>query len=156
MKIQDNKLFIIEPTKGRLEPEEIVQIKITYKYLFVGQNKLPILMKIAKGREIMLNLVGTTVANGEPFVYFPTNRFEFEAVEIGLNEYPIQIYELYNGGDVPARLEIDTTFIQEVNEANYMSEILSCISDGVVTIPPGCSADTKWRFSPIEAKTYQV
>lgn len=55
MKIQDNKLFTIEPTKGRLEPEEIVQIKITYKYIFVGQNKLPILMKIAKGREIMVN-----------------------------------------------------------------------------------------------------
>jgi hypothetical protein len=54
MKIQDNKLFSIEPTKGHLEPGEIVRITITYKYLFVGQSKLPILMKIAKGREIMV------------------------------------------------------------------------------------------------------
>lgn len=55
MKIQDNKLFTIEPTKGHLDPDEVVQIKITYKYLFVGQSKLPILMKIAKGREIMVS-----------------------------------------------------------------------------------------------------
>lgn len=101
-------------------------------------------------------MIGTTTLNGEPFVYFPTNRFEFEPVEIGLTEYPIQVYELFNGGDVPARVEIDTTFVQELNENNYATDVLQCVSNGVVTIPPGCSADTKWRFSPIEAKTYQV
>lgn len=56
MKIQDNKLFDIEPKKGHLEPGEIGQIKITYKHLFAGQSKLPILMKIAKGREILVNI----------------------------------------------------------------------------------------------------
>ena len=54
MKIQDNKLFSIEPREGHLEAGEIVQIKMTYKYTFIGQSKLPILMKIAKGREIMV------------------------------------------------------------------------------------------------------
>jgi hypothetical protein len=54
MKIEDNKLFSIEPKKGHLEPDEIVRITITYRYLFVGLSKLPILMKIAKGREIMV------------------------------------------------------------------------------------------------------
>jgi hypothetical protein len=54
MKVQDNKLFIIEPKKGFLEPGEIVQIKITYKHMFPGVNKLPVLFKIAKGREIMV------------------------------------------------------------------------------------------------------
>lgn len=55
MKVQDNKLFTIEPTKGKLEPGEMVRITITYRHLFTGQNKLPILMKLAKGREIMVN-----------------------------------------------------------------------------------------------------
>lgn len=96
------------------------------------------------------------MANNEPFVYFPSNRFELEPVEIGLTEYPIQVYELYNGGDVPARVEIESTFVQELNETNYMTDILKCLSDELVEIPPGCSAETKWRFSPIEAKTYQV
>jgi hypothetical protein len=54
MKIQDNKLFAIEPKKGHLEPGEIGQIQINYKHIFSGQNKLPVLMKIAKGREILV------------------------------------------------------------------------------------------------------
>ena len=54
MKIQDNKLFSIEPKKGHLEPGEMIRIKIVYKHLFTGQNKLPVLLKIAKGREIMV------------------------------------------------------------------------------------------------------
>jgi cilia- and flagella-associated protein 65 len=56
MKIQDNKLFTVEPKKGHLEPGEIGQIQITYRHLFPGQSKLPVLMKIAKGREILVIL----------------------------------------------------------------------------------------------------
>lgn len=37
-----------------------------------------------------------------------------------------------------------------------MTEILKCVSDKVVKIPPGCSVETKWKFIPIEAKTYKV
>lgn len=55
MKIQDNKLFSIEPKKGHLEPGEISQIQITYRHIFAGQSKLPVLMKIAKGREILVS-----------------------------------------------------------------------------------------------------
>ena len=54
MKVQDNKLFTIEPKKGHLEPGEMVRIKMVYKHLFTGQNRLPVLLKIAKGREIMV------------------------------------------------------------------------------------------------------
>lgn len=57
MKIQDNKLFTIEPKKGQLEPGEIGQIKFTYRHVFAGQSKLPVLLKIAKGREILVNLI---------------------------------------------------------------------------------------------------
>lgn len=54
MKVQDNKLFTIEPKKGHLEPGEMVRIKMVYRHLFTGQNRLPVLLKIAKGREIMV------------------------------------------------------------------------------------------------------
>ena len=54
MKVQDNKLFTVEPKGGHLEPSESVRITITYKHLFKGQHKLPILLKVAKGREIMV------------------------------------------------------------------------------------------------------
>lgn len=55
MKVQDNKLFTIEPKKGFVDPGETVQIHVTYKHIFPGVNKLPVLFKISKGREILVN-----------------------------------------------------------------------------------------------------
>ena len=54
MKVQDNKLFTIEPKKGFLDPSETVKITVTYKHIFPGVNKLPVLFKMAKGREILV------------------------------------------------------------------------------------------------------
>ena len=56
MKIQDNKLFVVEPKKGNLEAGETARITITYRHLFTGINRLPLLMKISKGREILVRL----------------------------------------------------------------------------------------------------
>ncbi len=99
-------------------------------------------------------MVGTTVGPGEPNIHFPNNIYEFEPVEIGLNEYPIQIYEIYNGGDVACDIEIDASAIQKLNEENYAQQILQCLTDKRITIQPGSLYETKWSFSPIEAKTY--
>jgi hypothetical protein len=156
MKVQDNKLFTIEPKKGHLEPGETARITITYKHIFTGQNKLPILMKLAKGREIMLNFIGATAASNESYLYFPSNKFEFEPVEIGIIDYPVQIYELYNGGDSPAHVEIDCSSVEYLNAENYGHEILKCLTIENIIIPPGNCFETKWKFAPIEAKTYQV
>jgi hypothetical protein len=101
-------------------------------------------------------LVGTTVPSNESFVFFPSSKYEFEPVEVGLNEYPIQVYEIYNGGDLPARLEIDDSSLDEFNAENYSSNILECLSKSELVIPPRSCVETKWRFSPLEAKTYQV
>jgi cilia- and flagella-associated protein 65 len=156
IKLQDNNIFTVTPKRGHLEPGEIVQIKIIYKHIFMGQNKLPVLFKIDKGREISLNLSGYTGGTNEPSVFFPSNKFEFEPLEIGLNEYPIQIYELYNGGDVPAIIEMDLTEIDDLNEQNYSWPIIKCLTPSKFTIQPGAMYETKWKFSPTEAKTYYL
>ena len=91
MKVQDNKLFTVEPQKGFLDPGQSVQLHVTYRHTFAGVNKLPVLFKMLKGREILLNMVGTTVAHNEPNIHFPSGLYELEPIEIGLGEYPIQV-----------------------------------------------------------------
>ena len=54
MKIEDNKLFSVVPRNGHLEPDESVRVTFTYKHKFNGTNKIPVLFKISKGREIMV------------------------------------------------------------------------------------------------------
>lgn len=154
MKVQDNKLFSIEPKKGFLDPGQSVQIHVTYKHIFAGVNKLPVLFKMLKGREILLNMVGTTVAHNEPNIHFPNSLYEFEPIEIGLSEYPIQIYEIYNGGNVACDVEIDASALDNLNAENYSRAILKYLTENKIQIQPGSLFETKWIFSPIEAKTY--
>ena len=55
MKVQDNKLFVIEPKKGKLQPGENKVIKFTYKHIMAGTDHLPVLFKVARGREILVS-----------------------------------------------------------------------------------------------------
>lgn len=96
------------------------------------------------------------MSNNEALINFSSNLFEFEPVEIGLSEYPIQIYEIYNGSDAACDLEIDTSAVNELNYENYCQTVLECLSPQKLTIQPGILFETKWRFSPFEAKTYSV
>ena len=101
-------------------------------------------------------MVGTTVANGEPNIHFPNSVYEFEPIEIGLSDYPIQVYEIYNGGNVACDVEIDSSSIDTLNEENYSQSVLKCLTDKKICIQPGALIETKWIFRPIEAKTYNV
>ena len=75
---------------------------------------------------------------------------------IGLGEYPVQIYELYNGGDSVAHVEIDSSLLDELGAQNYSRPILKCVTPKKFNVLPGTSYETKWKFQPIEAKTYMV
>jgi hypothetical protein len=97
------------------------------------------------------------VPTNEPHVFFPSAKFEFTPVEVGLDEYPIQVYEIYNAGDLPARLLVDDSSLDEFNADNYGCTVLECLSSGVeLVVPPRACVETKWRFAPLEAKTYQA
>ena len=54
MKVMDNKLFDVEPRKGKLYPGENVTVTFTYRHLIAGTDRLPVLFKLANGREILV------------------------------------------------------------------------------------------------------
>ena len=54
MKVMDNKLFDVEPRKGKLHPGENVTVTFTYRHLIAGTDRLPVLFKLANGREILV------------------------------------------------------------------------------------------------------
>ena len=69
MKVQDNKLFVIEPKKGKLQPGENQVIKFTYKHIMAGTDRLPVLFKVARGREILVSVLEQPVFRFS-FTYF--------------------------------------------------------------------------------------
>jgi hypothetical protein len=96
------------------------------------------------------------VTINEPNIHFPNSIYELEPIEIGLSEYPIQIYEIYNGGNVACDIEIDSSAVDKLNEQNYAIEILRCLTESSIRIEPGTLFETKWIFAPVEAKTYNA
>ncbi|KAK3742184.1 hypothetical protein QZH41_012071, partial [Actinostola sp. cb2023] len=155
MQVMDNKLFMVEPKKGKLLPGVSQTLTLTYKHLFTGTNKLPVIFKIMKGREILLNFIGVTVDEESRYVHFASTNHMFEPVPVGINSPPVQIYELYNGGALSVNYELDLEPLAQLEGQNYGCRILDCLNPSG-EIPPGCTALIHWVFAPLEAKTYMV
>ena len=51
----DNKLFSITPKKGQLEPGDSQTVTFTYRHIMAGTDRLPVLLKLARGREILVS-----------------------------------------------------------------------------------------------------
>ncbi len=59
MKVMDNKLFAVDPMKGVLEPGECHTVTLSYKHIIAGTDRLPVLLKLARGREILVSIAET-------------------------------------------------------------------------------------------------
>ena len=50
-----NGLFFVSPKEGKLLAGERVKIKCSYKHSHLGTSRLPVLLKINRGREVMVS-----------------------------------------------------------------------------------------------------
>lgn len=56
MRVMDNKLFTVEPSRGQLAPGQQQAISFSYKHDFAGTDRLPVMFKISRGREILVSI----------------------------------------------------------------------------------------------------
>ncbi|KAK3543244.1 hypothetical protein QTP70_014102, partial [Hemibagrus guttatus] len=155
MKVQDNRMFSVSPRSGKLQPGQQRAVQFTYRHDFAGTYRLPVLLKLSHGREILLNFIGVTVEKDRHYLHFPSMRHVFAPVAIGGFHPPKQVYEMYNGGAQPVRYRLDTLPLQELQEENFNHPVLQCLNpEG--DVQPGSTATLEWIFSPLEAKTYSV
>ncbi|XP_073490445.1 cilia- and flagella-associated protein 65 [Aquarana catesbeiana] len=155
MRIQDNKLFTVNPKSGLLRPGQQQTVQLSYRHDFVGTDRLPVLLKVSHGREILLNFIGVTVEKEQRYVHFTATKHQFTPVAIGSSSPPKQVYELYNGGSVAVIYEIQLEPLRAVQEQNYHHPIFQCLNPRG-EILPGATAYVEWIFSPMEAKSYSV
>ncbi|CAC5365950.1 unnamed protein product [Mytilus coruscus] len=155
MKVMDNKLFSVEPQEGKLQPGECQTVTFTYRHNMTGTDRLPVLLKLARGREVLLNFIGVTVEAERNYIHFPSNKHLFTPVPVGEKSSPKQVYELYNGGAKTVKFTFDLAPLELLQQENFDQPVFECLTP-FGEIPPGRSLAVEWRFSPIEAKTYMV
>ncbi|NXS88297.1 CFA65 protein, partial [Erpornis zantholeuca] len=155
MKIQDNQLFTVSPKSGTLLPGQEKPVQLSHRHDFTGTDRLPVLLKISHGHEILLTFSSVTVERNQRYVHFATNKHNFSPVAIGSSHPPTQVYKLYNGGSMPVTFEIQLDNIAKIQEKNFQHPVFVCLTPRG-EILPGETGHVEWIFSPLEAKTYSV
>ena len=54
LNILDNELFSVDPKRGSLEPGAVCTVVASFKHSHIGTSRLPVLLKINRGREILV------------------------------------------------------------------------------------------------------
>ncbi|CAM5146835.1 unnamed protein product [Eretmochelys imbricata] len=155
MRVQDNQLFSVSPKSGRLFPGQEQTVQLSHRHDFVGTDRLPVLLKVSHGREILLNFIGVTVEREQRYVHFTSTKHLFTPIAIGSSSPPKQIYELYNGGSMAVAYEVQLDSVMKIQEENFQHPVFVCLNPRG-EIPPGMTSHIEWVFSPLEARTYSV
>uniref|UniRef100_A0A8U8AJE2 CFA65 protein n=1 Tax=Geospiza parvula TaxID=87175 RepID=A0A8U8AJE2_GEOPR len=155
MRIQDNQLFSVSPKSGTLLPGQEESVHLSHRHEFIGNDRLPVLLKISYGHEILLTFSGVTVEHDQRYVHFASTKHVFAPIAVGGSHPPTQIYKLYNGGSMPVTFEVQLDNLMKIREKNFQHAVFACLTPRG-EIPPGESGHIGWIFSPLEAKTYTV
>ncbi|NXF11617.1 CFA65 protein, partial [Smithornis capensis] len=155
MRIQDNQLFSVSPKSGTLLPGQEKSVQLSHRHDFIGTDRLPVLLKVSYGHEILLTFIGVTVEHDQRYVHFASTKHLFTPIAVGSSHPPTQIYKLYNCGSMPVMFEIQLDNIMRIQEENFQHPIFVCLTPRG-EIPPGKAGHIKWIFSPLEAKMYSV
>ncbi|XP_015724709.1 cilia- and flagella-associated protein 65 isoform X2 [Coturnix japonica] len=155
MRIKDNQLFSISPKSGKLLPGQEEAVQLSHRHDFIGTDRLPVLLKVSYGHEILLNFRGVTVEREQRYVHFVSSKHLFTPIAIGTSHPPKQSYELYNGGSTTVMFEVQLDNIVMVQEDNNQHPVFTCLTPRG-EIAPGTTGHIEWIFSPLEAKTYLV
>ncbi|KAM7049548.1 cilia- and flagella-associated protein 65 isoform 2-T2 [Acridotheres tristis] len=155
MRIQDNQLFSVTPKSGTLLPGQKKSVQLSHRHDFIGTHRLPVLLKISYGHEVLLTFSGVTVEHDQRYVHFASTKHLFAPIAVGRSHPPTQIYTLYNGGSMPVTFEVQLDSIVKMQKKNFQHPVFVCLTRRG-EIPPGETGHIEWIFSPLEAKTYMV
>jgi len=155
LKIEENKLFRINPRRARLKSGERVVIKMSYSHRLVGSHSFPVILSISGGREIPLRLTGITLGAEDKYLNFPFAHHELKPVKLGLLQAPIQQINFYNGSSNKIHYEVDLEQIRKINSENWDWQIFK-IQNPKGLVQPGSCGEIQVQFSPLEPKEYAV
>jgi len=153
--IIDKGILSVSPKKAHLSPGESVQLIIRMQHFRPDEYELPLMMQVASGKQLVLNLIGRTLIDGELFLHIPAREVRFGPTPIGLALPQRHAIELPNFSSVPLEYEIHTRSIEELNENNFNFPIIVC-TQPKGSIAVGSKARVPFLFHPLEARDYKV
>ena len=153
--LMENAIFSVDNKFGSLSPGEQKSVCCFHKHRLAGESILPVLLKIRRGREVLLNFKGITSQLSTPHVNFTSDTFHFRPIPVGLLLPPLQAYKLYNGGDKDSLYELDISPLMELIQQTNGLQVLECLNP-TGHIPAYGYVELLFLFTPPEPVEYSV
>ena len=153
--IVDKGILAVAPKSAELQPGQDCELVVRMRHFRADDYELPLLLQIASGRQLVLNVQGRTLALGERYLHIPLREIPLPPTPIGLPAPQRHTFELPNYSDLELPFEVQLEQMEALNRKNHNFPIFTCENPRGV-IPPGGVAHVRLRFHPIEAKDYPV
>lgn len=184
--IIDAKIFELSPRRATLLPHQSVLVTLKYSYyseLYGGKHDLAVRLEVDKGKQIVLELHGHTLAQREPKLFVPNQELFLSPVVIG--EYrrrlpapdgkenrshengitprhqsggsgpPVQQLQVFNRGDSAFRLDINSAAFDRINAESYGYPVLCCRASSEI-VPAKSSIWIDLVFNPIQVASIRA
>ena len=151
--ILKDKIFELEPRKGKLDPNECCNIRLKYNYKEKGNHLLHVIFQVVNGKPLIFQLNGICFTERQGMLEIKRPNINFSYVPIGYMDYIVCPLELYNVGGVKVRYKIDKKKIDDFNKNNDNFEIFK-IGQLEGNIGPSDLKYIPIFFRPLTSKEY--
>ena len=151
--ILKDKIFELEPRKGKLEPNECCNIRLKYNYKEKGNHQLHVIFQVVNGKPLIFKLDALCFTERQGMLEIKRPLVNFSYVPIGYMDYIVCPLELYNVGGIKIRYKIDQKQIDEFNKKNDNFEIFK-IEQLEGNIGPNDLKYIPIFFRPLTSKEY--
>ena len=157
--IMEHRLFVVEPSSGRIEPGEKQVVQFTYGHRFSGEYTLPAVLDFEGGKKVPLLLKATTLGQLPPFFTLPksADSHQLEPVALGISEENamVQYFPLVNNSKFDIEYQVDQKAFDRVRNENYGFPVMQCRNPSGI-VPAGTEGKLEIVFCPIEDTEYVV
>ena len=151
--ILKDKIFELEPRKGRLEPNECCNIRLKYNYKEKGNHQLYVIFQVVNGKPLIFKFDALCFTERQGMLEIKRPLVDFSYVPIGYMDYIVCPLELYNVGGIKIRYKIDQKQIDDFNKKNDNFEIFK-IEQLEGNIGPNDLKYIPIFFRPLTSKEY--
>lgn len=151
--IEANDVVTVSPSRGVIPVGGSVTVKVVYSHEYEGAHRIPIVLRVRDGKQVMLEVAGETRPLGSAMLDFPGSRVILDPVSIGELSPPIQSILVTNPSSRVVTWRVDDRRLRAALRHNHGVAVFECKTP-YGSLEPGESTVMQWRFSPVEAKEY--
>ncbi len=154
-RITEAGIFSVQPRSGTLAGGESCLVDFRFNTSLAGIHDLPVLLKLAAGKQVQLRFAGCAFWPSDPTLHFNTTLFNLRPVAIGDLEPPVQTFDVHNASNHACGYVCDLSAVEKLTSDCHGFAVVS-VENPRGVVPGRSSVQLRLVFRPLEAREYRV